>query len=397
MTVAVCCKKCFLGSDHPGIDLDAQGLCNLCRLEVSQDLIDNFHFTEANYREFLASKPRPQAPYDCLFMYSGGKDSTYMLDRFVNEEQRRVLAYTFKIPFESEHAAQNIENIRTRIRTDYFIDSDDDNVRKLMRHVFNGARPTRPGRYLDEKLPCMTCRSLYVIRAINYAFKRRIPFIIFCADPQQIVTTESDVQTTVRNFYRTAGRELTEEIFGQELEEILFAPAHEVPKIIFPYISMRHSYDPGRMVTELKAKGLYNSSPLETHCSLFPLLNYYSFKHYGCSFYKLNMASERRNAREPGSGKSTFSIRFERSDDMLETERDYERVVMDIATQTGDPREQRVRLENVFARMKFPPQASAFLTDKFMDMHTIAADLGIELEAVGSQEPADNQARSDRK
>ncbi|CAM5515500.1 Bifunctional polymyxin resistance protein ArnA [Streptomyces alboniger] len=54
---------------------------------------------------------RPARRVD-YFMYSGGKDSTYMLDKFVNEYGKRTLAYTFDVPFESTHAAQNIKLAR---------------------------------------------------------------------------------------------------------------------------------------------------------------------------------------------------------------------------------------------------------------------------------------------
>lgn len=374
------CRKCYLKSDHPGIQIGADGLCNLCKLDVPQEVIRNFTFTENNYRLFLESAPRLDAPYDCLFMYSGGKDSTYMLDRFVNVEKRRVLAYTFKIPFESEHAAENIESIRDKIRTDYFIDADDENVRKLMKHVFNNVKPGATPKYLDEKTPCMLCRSLYVIRAINHAVKQRIPFIIFCADPQQIVTTESDVRETIKTFYNRVGRALTEEIFGTELEDILFASEADLPRIVFPYIATRHSYDPDKMIAELKQKGLYRTSPLETHCSLFPLLNYYSFKNYDCSFYKLNMASQARNTHGEGGAKSTFSIRFDNGPHMLAIEEAYKRVVFDIAAGKGSAEEQEARLREVFGKMNFPPAAVRFLTDKFRAMRTIAADLGVELQ-----------------
>jgi hypothetical protein len=253
-----------------------------------------------------------------------------------------------------------------------------------MKHVFNNVRPKRAGKYLDEKLPCMICRSLYVIRAINYAFKNHIPFIIFCADPQQMMTTESDVKATVKTFYGIVGRELTEEIFGHELEDILFAESAALPKIVFPYISTRHSYDPQKMIAELKAKGLYRSSPLETHCSLFPLLNYYSFKNYDCSFYKLNMASQARNAKELKGGKSTFSIQFGDAPDMLATEEEYKRVVFDIAEKSGDAGEHVVRLHKVFDKMKFSPEASRFLSEKYLAMHDIAGDLGIDLNQLNT-------------
>ena len=191
---AMHCKICFLKQSHPGIRIGEDEICNLCKLEVPEELMENLKFAKKNYEIFRQSTLKECAKYECLFMYSGGKDSTYMLDKFVNKEKRTVLAYTFRIPFESEHAVENIQKVRSKIGAEYFVDSDDENIKKLMRYVFNEIKPKKPGRYLDEKLPCMLCRSFFVLRAINYAYKNKIPFIIFCADPQQIITTQSDIK-----------------------------------------------------------------------------------------------------------------------------------------------------------------------------------------------------------
>ena len=158
------CHRCLLTARHPGIEIGPDGVCNLCALRLPEQIVDNFTFTQQNYERFRASSPKADAPYDCLFLYSGGKDSTYMLDRFVNGEGRRVLAYTFNVPFESKFVEENIERAKAAIDIDYVIDSDDDGIRKMMRHVFNGITPDRPGAYLDEKKPCMMCRTFFVIR-----------------------------------------------------------------------------------------------------------------------------------------------------------------------------------------------------------------------------------------
>jgi tRNA(Ile)-lysidine synthase TilS/MesJ len=108
-------------------------------------------------------------------MYSGGKDSTYMLDKFVNEYGKRVISYTFDVPFESENAARNIQLAQEKIPAKFVLDADV-NIIAMMREVFN-RRPGKPGKYLDEKFPCVSCRSFFVIRAILYAFREKIPYI----------------------------------------------------------------------------------------------------------------------------------------------------------------------------------------------------------------------------
>ncbi|MFI9237445.1 OzmP [Streptomyces sp. NPDC053079] len=379
------CTVCALKDSHPGVTLGDDGVCSLCKLDVAGDLMENFAYTRRIFEEFTRSSPDPRADHDCLFMYSGGKDSTYMLDKFVNEYGKRVLAYTFDVPFESAHAAENIRLARERIPATFVLDSDDDNIKAMMREVFNRT-PAKPGTYLDEKLPCVSCRSFFVIRAILHAFRHRIPYIVLCADPQQILTMESDTREVVRGFYRTFGRRLTGELFRGELEEVLFADEEELPRIVFPFIAMRYAYDPDRIVAELKAKGLYTSSPMETHCTLFPLLNYYSFVNWDCMFYKLNAASHRRSVRRDANHRrSTFSIAFPRAADLPSIEERLKWVVLDIAGNRGDPAAQERELIDVFRRLDASEEAARFVAQGFLAMRETAAELGITLRSNGTR------------
>ncbi|MFF0018029.1 OzmP [Streptomyces sp. NPDC005374] len=375
------CKVCSLNSEHPGISVDTAGLCNLCRLDIAGDLLVNYRYTSNVFHEFQHEKPNPDAPYDCLFMYSGGKDSTYMLDKFVNEYGKRVLAYTFDVPFESTHAADNIRLAREKIAADFVLDSDDVNIKKVMREVFNRPAPARPGSYLDEKLPCASCRTFFVLRAILHAFREGIPYVAMCADPQQILTMESNVREVVRGFYQSFGDRLTDEVFRGELEQVLFAEDDELPKIVFPFIAMRHEYDPDQIVAELKAKGLYESSPLETHCTLFPLLNYYAFKHWDCMFYKLNAASHVRAVKRSATGteRSTFSIKFPQVLNIVEIEEQLRRVTLQIAAGEGDRGEHLRELVSIFRGFDADEAAARFVAESFVDMPKVAADVGIRL------------------
>ncbi|WP_031040686.1 OzmP [Streptomyces sp. NRRL F-5650] len=374
------CSVCSLAEEHPGITLDGEGVCNLCRLDIVGDLLHNFTYTNQVYEEFTRSGPDPHRDHDCLFMYSGGKDSTYMLDKFVNEYGKRVVSYTFDVPFESAHAAQNIRLAQEKIPAKFVLDSDDEGIKSMMREVFNRPAPKKPGKYLDEKLPCVSCRTFFVIRAILYAYRHRIPYIALCADPQQILTMESDAREVVRSFYRTFGERLTDELFRDEIEDVLFAEDDEIPKIVFPFIAMRYDYDPDRIVAELKAKGLYESSPLETHCTLFPLLNYYSFKHWGCMFYKLNAASHQRStARDRDFDRSTFSIKFPRAANIVDIENRMREVVLQIAAGEGDREQHERELVAVFRELDATEEGARFVARSFLDMRSVAADLGVRL------------------
>lgn len=373
------CTVCTLKADHPGIVLDANGVCNLCNMDFAEDLLVNYRYTEDVFTQFQQAGPA-EGEFDCLFMYSGGKDSTYMLDKFVNDYGKRVLAFTFDVPFESEHAAQNIALAREKIPATFVVDSDDDNIKLMMREVFNRPAPKRPGKYLDEKLPCVSCRTFFVLRAILMAYRQKIPYIALCADPQQILTMESNVVEVVRGFYQTFGERLTGTLFGGELEELLFEEPQNLPKIVFPFIAMRHEYEPDRIVEELRAKGLYQSSPLETHCTLLPLLNFYSFKNWDCMFYKLNASSHVRSVKRSAQyDRNTFSLKFPRSLELADVEERLGRVVMAIAADEGERLDHETELVDLFQRMGADQDAARFVARSFLDMRSVAADLGIRL------------------
>ncbi|KIG11704.1 hypothetical protein DB30_02622 [Enhygromyxa salina] len=373
------CRICALRSDHPGITIDDQQICNLCSLSQVEELLDNYRYTSEVFAEFQAAAPAA-GDYDCLFMYSGGKDSTYMLDLFVNEYGKQVLAYTFDVPFESVHAAQNIALAREKIDATFVVDADDDNIKLMMREVFNRPAP-KPGRYLDEKLPCVSCRTFFVLKAILWAYREKIPYIALCADPQQILTMESNVREVVRGFYKTFGEQLTGTLFGEQLEDLLFDEDENLPKIVFPFIAMRHDYDPDRIVEVLRAKGLYESSPLETHCTLFPLLNYYSYKNWGCMFYKLNASSHVRSVkRNADYDRNTFSIKFPRSLDLGEVDARLGEVVMAIAKGEGQRADHEAELVALFQRMDASEDAARFVARSFLDMRSVASELGIRLD-----------------
>ncbi|MEV0323085.1 OzmP [Streptomyces sp. NPDC050658] len=374
------CRICTLAADHPGISLDADEICNLCRLDIAAEVLANAQYATEVYDEFAASGPSPHGQYDMLLMYSGGKDSTYLLDKYVNEHGKRVLAYTFEVPFESHHAAANIDRARARIAATFVSDRDDVGITTMMREVFNRPSDTGPGRYLDEKLPCISCRNFWIIRAIKVAVRHRIPYLIQCADPQQLLTEEPRVRTIVRDFHKTFGAALASEIFGDDLETLLFADDDELPKIVYPFIASSHRYDSDAIAAELRAKGLYESSPIETHCTLFPLLNYYSLTRWGCMFYKLNAASHLRAVHHSGqAARNTFSIQFPRAADLPSIERRLKEITVDLAHGHGDPAQHEQDLVQLFLRLDAPEPAARFVAASFLDLRRTADVMGINL------------------
>jgi amino acid adenylation domain-containing protein len=103
------CQRCGLGIDVPGVEFDADGVCNTCRVfEIVEPQTERWFRTEADLADRLAAaRARRTGEYDCLHLLSGGKDSTYALYRLV-EQGWKVHALTLDNGFISEGAKENV-------------------------------------------------------------------------------------------------------------------------------------------------------------------------------------------------------------------------------------------------------------------------------------------------
>jgi amino acid adenylation domain-containing protein len=110
------CLRCGLPSSYPRADFDGEGVCGLCRsYDAIRDHAQAYFRTPADLRTiFDESAKRNPSPYDCLMLYSGGKDSTYALCQLV-EMGLSVYAFTLDNGFISEGAKDNIRKVAAHL------------------------------------------------------------------------------------------------------------------------------------------------------------------------------------------------------------------------------------------------------------------------------------------
>ncbi|MDE1147117.1 MAG: amino acid adenylation domain-containing protein [Azospirillaceae bacterium] len=161
------CARCGLPSNYPGVSFDGEGVCNHCH---------NFEFyrdkAKAYFRPmddlsglFAEAKARSRGDYDCMVLYSGGKDSTYVLCRVVAMGMR-VLAFTLDNGYLSEQAKDNIRRVVGALGVDHVFGET-----PFMRDIF--AESLRRNSNV-----CNGCfKTIYTI-AINLAKERGIPCIV---------------------------------------------------------------------------------------------------------------------------------------------------------------------------------------------------------------------------
>jgi hypothetical protein len=110
------CERCGLPSTYPRARLDDAGICAVCRsYDAVRDRAQAYFRTLADLRVLFERSARSRrSDYDCLMLYSGGKDSTYALCQLVDLGVS-VYAFTLDNGFLSESARQNIRAVTARL------------------------------------------------------------------------------------------------------------------------------------------------------------------------------------------------------------------------------------------------------------------------------------------
>ncbi len=109
------CNKCLITSNYPGIEFDDQGVCSVCSdYNEYKKHIDGYFKEEESLTTFFSNNKFKEREYDCLLLYSGGKDSTYTLYKLI-EMGLNVLCFTFDNGFISDVTFKNINETTSKL------------------------------------------------------------------------------------------------------------------------------------------------------------------------------------------------------------------------------------------------------------------------------------------
>jgi hypothetical protein len=115
------CSRCVV-NDYvvPGLEFDEAGVCALCRSYEVGSPPTHSPFTTITTDE-LAATPSTSR-FDAMVLYTGGKDSSYMLWLLARKLGLRVLAAFWNMPYCSDAAYDNIRRARQRMDTVEFVE-----------------------------------------------------------------------------------------------------------------------------------------------------------------------------------------------------------------------------------------------------------------------------------
>lgn len=183
------CRRCVLSDEIPGVAIGSNGLCGLCD---SQPAAPPVVATGANGEAAVLSrlvKRSRGSDYDCLCLYSGGKDSTFMLYVLARRLKLRVLALTLDNWFISPQTVTNMHSTLQRLETvDHILLKPS---WTLVQKSFSAGFAFEPGTPMGDKAylvghACLSCFGLITAHAGRLAIEKRIRNVVAGTTPGQM-------------------------------------------------------------------------------------------------------------------------------------------------------------------------------------------------------------------
>ncbi len=299
------CRRCILPQSYaPLVD----GLCPHCRAKQSADAplsparkLRMYADFDRRLRALPAEKTRL---YHAMVLFSGGKDSSYMLHRLLQEyPELRLLAVTVDNTFMSPVAMENIQEIVRRLGVDHLtLRPKAATMEKMYRHAFTHLNAKGCAGTVDQ-----FDGDFFSDLARNLAAKLEIPYIVCGLSPAQVenilhlrdyITSEQD-EALARE--QVAGIRLRELFDEQEMNYWWNGPAWPAerrPRMLFPFYFW--DLDEAFIKREVLRLGLMprgDESPLITNHQLIPLMGIVDMLTLGYSSFEPEFAGMVRQGK----------------------------------------------------------------------------------------------------
>jgi hypothetical protein len=231
--------------------------------------------------------------YDCILGYSGGKDSTALLDYLINELGLTPLAVTSDTGFMTDIAKENMKSTLEQIQVDHIlIEESITTFTKLYKwHFFNH---TSNETFLARNI-CDFCSDLIHSIVVKEAIKRDIPYVLFGYSPDQVF----------RYFYEMPREEVIEDWMPElvyndplfdENDQRWYLTQEEINSGILPRVLLPYHVIPYREqdIIELVESKNYikkgHADPLLTNCNVIHAAMFFDLNRYGGILYACQYA-----------------------------------------------------------------------------------------------------------
>ncbi|WP_432409119.1 hypothetical protein [Wukongibacter sp. M2B1] len=190
------CSRCGLGENTHGINLNSKDLCNYCSDWIPKENKVNFNTVDAaniiqnlvksQYSQVTTNGKRPK--HDVIVLYSGGKDSTYMLARLKRDIGLRPLAVTVDNWFLSSKSMEKQTEVLGALGVDHItIRPSLDSILELFKISANKVNEKEFEKFYSKYgIFCWPCFSLIYSSVCSLAKNSGIRLIAGGWSPGQI-------------------------------------------------------------------------------------------------------------------------------------------------------------------------------------------------------------------
>ena len=281
------CSKCTTSESDPAAVPFVEGVCQYCLNPEEQsfggsDITVN-EGAMYDYLKNVSSKGK----YDILLLFSGGKDSSFMLKKFVETfPHLNILAVTIDNGYRVPSSVDNARNIAKYLNVDYKIIPSSSEIHKLVFKDFLVTNYPEGANYFEA-----FTGEFMIDTAKLYATKNGIPYVVIGYTPEQC---HSFLYPDIKPFYptsfildknaikhqkRTSIRELPlATLFNEHQLDYFWDGSRfedsQVPTLLFPYLDWGYNKDyiTHEVKKELPVK---NTHPMITNnMTLFIILDY---------------------------------------------------------------------------------------------------------------------------
>jgi hypothetical protein len=299
------CSQCVISSRVPYVKL-TDGVCNLCHEHNKLRANDDETVWQKKYIEhqrdeldelLRSHQGKGRARYDALVLFSGGKDSVYMLSRLRREYPGlRVLLMTWDNGFYSKLSLERCNELAARLDLDHIVYKPRSSVYKTL-YCYTLKHVEMKGSYQTvDRLD----GTLNQMLGFYFAYDMNIPLVLAGVDFAQelimqfhsyFVMPFEDMcsRTLTDRMERRSGFKIAD-IFTEEDQKLFWdgtgKDPDRIPQYVLPFVAWRP--DKAAILGELEREKLMpesDSSPILTNNQVLSIMTAIDIKTIGyCSF-----------------------------------------------------------------------------------------------------------------
>lgn len=279
------CKNCLIPERYPNFKLNEKRIGNYCTTTKKIDKTEEKKLLKKEFEGYL-NKIKGKNQYDCVLLYSGGKDSTYLLYILTKKYGLKVLTVTVDNGLGTNIQKENIKKCVEFFDVDNItITPKNEFYRRLYRHIFQNKGEDSFSRNI-----CFKCFGTIQCIGLNIAAKKKIPLVLSANSPDQINSSQYSIEKNLKKWDPFNILE-NPNFFKEDLEYFWDPKKYDItPRFVRPFYFLDY---PGveKIIKELVTLGFGQKkkfSPLSTNCSMSWLLIFLDLKKYGENIYVEN-------------------------------------------------------------------------------------------------------------